>query len=83
MLVKMQRNRSSPTRLLGIRMVQALWQRVYKDLYLNVHSSFVCDILKLETIQMFISGLTHTQIVVYTSGVLLSNKNKLWIHAAI
>lgn len=46
-----------------------------RDLYVNIHSNFIHNSFKLETIQMFINRKLNKQIVVYSHhGILLSNK---------
>ena len=51
--------------------------RLHKNLYANVHSSFIHNNLKLETTQMFLTGRVIKQIMGHPYyGLLLSLKEK-------
>ena len=47
----------------------------YKELYINIQSSFICNSQNLEPVQMYTTSWPDKQILVYPyNGLLLSNK---------
>lgn len=50
-----------------------------EDLYVNAHSSFICNNQKLETNQMSINRWMEKQIVVHSYNGIVFNKKKKWL----
>ena len=78
MLSKKKKQKVKPKNTLGY-----LWNEnlcSYKNLHVNVHSSIICNSQKLETQISFNAWMVKQTVINLYHGILLNNKNKLFIH---